>query len=225
MRIIDRLDKYMTVIKLNDNKVTVNCGLSVGLLGKARQLNNDIGKKAIEKILNFYQDINRVWLLTGEGEMLKTSLNEIAETTQTKNNNYKLVPLYNFDTVGGMNVSAEVIDNAEYIDSYIPFPNANTTDICIPVTGSSMIPTYPSGCIVLLREVQLWREYFGYGNVFVLFLKDGRRILKEVQKSNEDTKENVLCVSYNAKNPAEELPKSMISKVFKVIRVLTNEGF
>lgn len=69
-RIIDRLDQYMVYKKLNDNKVTVDCGLSVGLIAKARQGRSDIGKKACDKILAFYQDLNKVWLLTGEGEML-----------------------------------------------------------------------------------------------------------------------------------------------------------
>lgn len=56
---------------INDNQITVNCSLSVGLLGKARKEGNDLGKKAIEKILSFYQDLNKVWILTGEGSMLK----------------------------------------------------------------------------------------------------------------------------------------------------------
>jgi seryl-tRNA synthetase len=55
---------------LNDNRVTVECGLSVGLLGKARIGRSDLGKNTIEKILNTYRDLNRVWLMTGEGPML-----------------------------------------------------------------------------------------------------------------------------------------------------------
>ncbi len=55
---------------LNDNKVTIQCELSQGLLGQARTGKSDLGKKTIEKILNKYQDLNRVWLLTGEGDML-----------------------------------------------------------------------------------------------------------------------------------------------------------
>lgn len=58
---------------LNDNKVTIECGLSVGLLGKARSGKSDLGEKAIEKILNIYQDLSHVWLLTGEGSMLKNT--------------------------------------------------------------------------------------------------------------------------------------------------------
>lgn len=72
-RKIDRFDKYIKYKKLNDNKVTVSLGLSVGTLGKSRKEGRDLSQKVIEQILNFYTDINRVWLLTGEGEMLNTS--------------------------------------------------------------------------------------------------------------------------------------------------------
>lgn len=74
----------MTVNGLNDNQVTVNCGLSVGLLGKARRGDSDLGKKAIDKILNTYQEINRVWLLTGEGEMLKSPKNPFSQMTENE---------------------------------------------------------------------------------------------------------------------------------------------
>ena len=73
----------MIANNLNDNQITVNCGLSVGLLGKARQGKSDLGKKAIEKILIFYQNINRTWLLTGEGEMLKNDIPQLVEQSLT----------------------------------------------------------------------------------------------------------------------------------------------
>ena len=59
---------------LNDNRVTVDCGLSVGLIGKARKGASDLGRNTIEKILRVYTDLNRDWLLTGKGNMLKEEL-------------------------------------------------------------------------------------------------------------------------------------------------------
>ena len=76
---IERLTKYMELRGLNDNIVTKECSLSQGLIGQARKGKCDLGAKAIDKILKIYQDINRVWLLTGEGEMLKS--NEAPEPT------------------------------------------------------------------------------------------------------------------------------------------------
>lgn len=80
MRIIERFDKYMAFKGLNDNQVTVSCGLSIGLLGRARKGYSDIGKKAIDKILTFYQDLDETWLLTGNGNMLKESMDPKLET-------------------------------------------------------------------------------------------------------------------------------------------------
>jgi hypothetical protein len=71
---ITRFDKYMHIKGLNDNKVTTTLGLSTGLLGKSRLEGRDLSDKVVEKILNFYTDLSKVWLLTGEGEMLSGNL-------------------------------------------------------------------------------------------------------------------------------------------------------
>lgn len=78
MRRIERFDKYMEYKELNDNKVTKQLSLSVGTLGKSRNLGRDLSDKVIEQILNFYTDLNRVWLLTGEGEMIKDKITQEA---------------------------------------------------------------------------------------------------------------------------------------------------
>lgn len=69
-RAIDRFDAYMASAGLNDNKVTVQLNLAVGLIGKSRKPGRDLSRPVIEKILAYYTDLNGVWLLTGEGEML-----------------------------------------------------------------------------------------------------------------------------------------------------------
>lgn len=76
-RIIDRFDAYMEASGLNDNKVTVQLGLTRGLIGKSRQPKRDLSTTVVEKILAHYDDLSRVWLLTGEGSMLKEDQPEI----------------------------------------------------------------------------------------------------------------------------------------------------
>ena len=78
-RIIDRLDKYMQFRGLNDNKVSVNCELSVGLLGKSRKNGADLGRQSVEKILNFYTELSSEWLRHGIGEMLFNKNSEIGQ--------------------------------------------------------------------------------------------------------------------------------------------------
>ena len=67
---ISRFVQYLEYKCINDNQATVECGLSNGLIGQARSGKSDLGAKTIDKILNAYQDLSRVWLLTGEGNML-----------------------------------------------------------------------------------------------------------------------------------------------------------
>lgn len=89
-RKIDRFDKYMKYKGLNDNQVTIQLSLSVGRLGKSRKENRDLSNSIIEKILNFYTDLDRNWLLTGVGNMLKdeTSQSIVGDNNiQVGNNN------------------------------------------------------------------------------------------------------------------------------------------
>lgn len=92
-RIVDRLDKYAKTKGLNDNTLTIKASLSVGLIGKARK-NGDLGKNSIEKILNVFPDLNRVWLLTGSGEMLIAPTDEVSE------------PRFNYDPEGSRTADA-----------------------------------------------------------------------------------------------------------------------
>ncbi|MBQ9254981.1 MAG: hypothetical protein IJ180_09445 [Bacteroidales bacterium] len=178
------------------------------------------GMDVIQNLCNKF-NISAEWLLTGKGEMLKDNATEPSEAVSVVP-----VPVYNLDVRGGMNGSTEVtIDDAQYVERYTFFDNARKEDKAFPVTGQSMMPKYPSGSLILVREVLNWQEYFGYGDCYVLMLKDGRRILKQIMKSEENTKKNVLCTSINPAYPSEELPRKLIQRVFKVVGCQTLENF
>ena len=86
IRAIDRFDAYMTSSGLNDNKVTVQLNLAVGLIGKSRKPGRDLSRSVIEKILTYYTDLNGVWLLTGEGNMLVDQPEAPAPEQETSDN-------------------------------------------------------------------------------------------------------------------------------------------
>ena len=75
-RKIDRLLEYLGYKGISENKATVDCQLAQGLLYRAKTGKSDLGGKAIEKLLVQYPDLNRVWLLTGEGSMLNSDQQE-----------------------------------------------------------------------------------------------------------------------------------------------------
>lgn len=216
-----RYDKILSTKKEFAERIGFDkTNLSSAFNGAEKYLTDSL----FNKIADAFPQFNSKWLQTGEGEMLKDN----SSTTVKANNDmngYRMVPVYNFDVVGGMHSWGEVVDSPTYIEKYVPFTGAAQGDICVHVTGNSMMPTYSSGSLLLIRKVEGWREYFGYGHCYVLLLKDGRRILKEVQKSEIDPIKYVLCVSHNPHNPPEELPRDFIVGVYKVIMTLTNEGY
>lgn len=183
-----------------------------------------ISKNIADLIIEHYPQFNKSWLLTGEGEMLSNKV-ENEQNKPIADEQYLLVPIIHIDSVGGMHSTNTIAQEPQYIEGYVPFTDAREGDICIIQSGDSMTPTCPSGSLLLIRRVENWRQYFGYGNIFVIELSDGRRITKEVTRYEENPEEYVWCISHNPDVPDEELPKNMIVSVWKVIKIQINKGW
>lgn len=186
------------------------------------------------KIASAYPQINPDWLLTGEGDMLKPKsefmraheehADKIA-IEELREGRFRMIPLINIDSVGGIHSENSIDPSEQYVIKMMPFTEARDGDVAILQSGNSMYPTIPSGAALLIREVVDWREYFGYGNIYVLWLRDGRRITKEVRRYDADPNNYVWCVSYNPDVADEELPRSMIRGVWKVIKYIADFGW
>jgi len=64
--ITDRLKKYRSYKKYKNNEFERICGLSNGYLNST----SSPGSKILEQILEACKDLNRAWVLTGEGKMI-----------------------------------------------------------------------------------------------------------------------------------------------------------
>ncbi len=83
MRLIDRLQQYLKFRKLTPYAFERSCGLANGYLAKQMSGRGRIGSDILEKIISIYKDLDAKWLLTGEGEMLTHSSNNILEESRT----------------------------------------------------------------------------------------------------------------------------------------------
>ena len=232
--IAEKLTKFFENQELSQKEVAERLGTSSAYVNAVLNGRKEIGKKQAAKMSNLF-GFSYSWLLTGEGEMLlpsQSNRDAIAiESGDDKidmpvlGKDYRMVPIIHVDSVGGMNSSNDIVDEPEYIEGYIPFAGAWEDDRVIHESGGSMAPTIPAGSLMLIRKVECWREYLGYGNIFVLVLADGRRITKEVTRHDHNPRDYVLCVSHNDNVPDEELPKSFIVQVWKVVKWVTNIGW
>lgn len=217
--------RLMTYIESKNIKISAFeklCGLGNGYF---RQLRKEPSREKLEIIISKCPDINKDWLLSGTGDMLNGDPPSGKGETADPSAGYLLLPLIHLDSVGGLHSDNAITDMPEFVERRIPFPGAREGDVVIYHTGDSMTPTIPPGSLLHIRRMANWREYLGYGNIFVLVLTDGRRITKEVTRYDEDPADYVWCVSHNPGVPDEELPRSMIESVWKVVNILTNKGW
>jgi phage repressor protein C with HTH and peptisase S24 domain len=211
MSVKERLTEYLRTKKISKSAFGRDIGVSSAYIASIRK---SIQPDKLQRIALKYPDLNTVWLLTGEGEMLKTDTMKATNSAE-QSNDYRLVPMYNLDARGGFGEN-DAVDVPEYIVDYIPFKDAKSEDICVPIFGNSMAPTYCAGATVLLHPVRRWQEFLELGQVYMIVLQDNRRIIKELRSSQEDRKTQYLCVSHNPTFDPVELPKSMIKQVFLV---------
>ncbi len=224
----DRLSKYLKHKSLTFRDFERLCNLSNGTAARLRETTR---KSTFDRIANKC-DLNIDWLLTGEGNMLASAQSDeiavkktVDDGSEKQNIDFRLVPLINIDSVGGIHSENITTPSEQYVLRMMPFTEAKEGDVAILQSGNSMYPTIPPGSALLIREVSEWREYFGYGGIFVLWLRDGRRITKEVRRYDPDPKNYVWCVSYNPEVADEELPKSMIRGVWKVVKYVADFGW
>lgn len=71
MNIKDRLLEYLKTKKISNRAFEIQCGLSNGYV---KGLNDSIRPKTLGLITEQFPELNRNWLLTGEGDMIKTNL-------------------------------------------------------------------------------------------------------------------------------------------------------
>ena len=233
MKRIEQFDKYMKFKGLNDNKVTTQLGISTGTIGKSRKPNRDLSDKVIEQILNFYTDLNEVWLLTGEGEMLKHS----SPTATINAPNHGLIAIGNGNTLNTTTPATEDEDIPEAEVAVIPTelykePNANlyeytavndvetlpivhqfsSHDRFYRVINSSMAPKLLASDLVALQRIDI--NDSTPGCVYMIDHRTKGSFLRKVT----DQGETLLLTSYNK----EDYPDFIVHKrdVLNLARVV-----
>lgn len=219
MNFIERLQYFMEKKGINDNQMTVNAGLSVGLIGKAKVSGKGMSSMNIEKILLAYPELSADWLLTGTGNMLKQDSNSIQtelEPEEAKGETaipmpegcHEGIPLIPLSAMAGAFTGETSV--IEYECERYVIPAFKGADFLIPVKGDSMQPTYYSGDLVACQRVPLNDLFFQWNKTYVLDTAQGP-IIKRIRRGSDD--EHVLIVSDNTEYEPFELSKSQFHGV------------
>lgn len=186
-------------------------------------------KNFIDKLKSILPDINDQWLLTGEGEMLKTPSKEGKGNDTTEGANLtvgKVIPLYDAEAAAGNGYEMDM-SPARPLEMIQIGGFLRESEAALRVYGSSMIPHYPPGCIVALKP---WVERFIEPGAVYVVETTTNRYLKRLMYNADKTA--LRCVSDNtirhedgsAKGelcyPEFEIPVEDVRRLFRVVGVI-----
>lgn len=195
---------------ISKSKFYKETGISRSVLDKKTGLSEDNIAKFIAK----YPEVNSHWLLTGEGEMLKTEQKAVMIP------NDKGIPLIPLDAMAGFGTGSQQLmeyDTERYV---VPEFTELKVDYMIRVKGSSMYPKYNSGDIVACKKLSLNDIFFQWNKVYVLDTSQGP-IIKRIDPGKN--KEHITLKSDNENYKPFELHLSQINAIALVVGVIRLE--
>lgn len=172
MKGADILNKLLKYSELNGKSFSEKIGLirpqSIYDIQNGKTRN--ISPSMANNIISVFPEVNRVWLLTGEGEMLK---NGIAHETDngTSIGSGKVIPYYDAEVAAGTEYGMEMTQTSPV--GVIEIGGLlKDSEFAMRVYGNSMVPNYPAGCVIGLRQ---YNEHFiEPGTVYVIETEENR---------------------------------------------------
>lgn len=191
------------------------CGLSNGYF---KSLRHAPSVDKMSAILGAFPELNRTWLLTGEGEMLNSDKPAAMEQAGGGSG----IPFYERRIRCGSPDDFGACIEANKADGRIMLPNVEG-DFALVAHGDSMVDTerpdrsIMPGAIVVLRKVP-YRSLLRWGEIYAIATADGF-IIKKVMPLDE---ERIECRSLNsAEFPPFPVLKQDIYGFARVVAVIS----
>lgn len=188
-------------------------GMSDGILSQS----NGLSEENLLIFLSSFKDINPIWLLTGEGEMLRTehhpdsATRVIHEPVERYRHRADVVvesvrvPLYSIEAIAGVVAVFDHLTDSDPI-AYLEIPNLPKCDGAVYMVGDSMYPLLKSGDIIIYKQLNniqnlLWGEMYLLSIVY-----DGDAYITVKYVKQSATPGYVTLVSYNEHHQPKDFP-------------------
>jgi len=213
----EKLKEILNHMKMTASSFSRYIGLSTPqILYDITKGRNGISKDLADSITAKCLNIDRVWLLTGEGEMLKKDIPEentrINDVNPDFSNKTALIPLLPISAQGGsLNQFFVSVKDSDCEHIISPIKGA---DFAITVSGDSMAPGYPSGSQILIKKINE-KAFIEWGRVYVLDTCNGT-VVKTIVPGKEGC---LRCESINL-DPKFAPFEICLADIFGMYRVM-----
>lgn len=208
MNLVNRLKIYLEEKGITSRSLAITCGIDPSNLVKMLKNEQNISKKSIDKIIA-NTDINPDWLLTGEGEMLRSE----SEPDEIALAAVHTVPLVPVEVFAGP-IQRYIVDGVREKDCRKVVTPVSGAELAIPVSGDSMSPDIPDGSTLFLARIND-AAFIPWGNVMVLDTENGA-VVKRIYPS-KNSRDAVEARSINPEYPPFDVPKESIRGIYRVL--------
>lgn len=201
-----RLIRLLKEKRMSQTEFARLLGVSPTYIGAMRK---SIPEIRLKKVLEIFPDLNRDWLMFGEGEMLI----EEEEDTQVLTDGY-VVPLLPVKAFAG-NLQ-HWATGVELRDCEKVVSPVKGVDLAIRISGNSMEPEFQNGAILFIKRINE-RAFIPWGNPMVIDSENGVLVKAVYPADSDDEEEYIEARSFNPAYPPFKIPVESIYSLYRIL--------
>lgn len=206
-----RLQQFLKEEGISASEFSRKMGLSPAYLASMRK---SMPEDKVTRLISLYPQLNRDWLLYGEGEMYREMENPEINPHRLDRYMIPLVPVY--AAAGSLAGYAEGVRREDCEMIYCPNESA---ELAIKVKGDSMEPRIPTGAILCLERITD-RMFVPWGIPLVIDSENGS-VCKMLYPDDKDD-ESLQARSYNPNYPPFKIDKQSIFGIYRIVYMMVD---
>lgn len=169
-----------------------------------------ISPSKLKKICEIFPDLNRDWLVYGEGEML---LDNPERQTKNIDPGFETLLLPVEALAGSLQMWSEGVRQQDCRRIVSPISGA---DYAIPIKGDSMEPKFHDGSTLLIKRIND-KAFIPWGHPMVIDTENGVLIKRVMPDDESKDGEYIKVESINPAYPSFRIPTSSIFGLYRVM--------
>lgn len=204
-----RLLTYLKENRIPQTEFCKRLGVAPTYIGVIRK---SIPAEKINRIATLYPNLNRDWLLYGEGEMYVKETKDPRKLLQEAGYLVPLLPVTAF--AGNITAWSQSVNANECEKVISPVQGV---DFAIRISGDSMEPDFHDGSIILIKKIDD-KAFIPWGHPMIVDSSNGV-FFKDVFPSNRG-KKYIEAQSLNKKYPPLDIPLDCVYGLYRVVTTL-----